>query len=110
MERATTVRAGFAGVLFAGALALGASQASAMPAFDHSIASATQVAQPEQVRWVCGPWRCWWRPNYFYRPYAFWRPRPWWGPRPYWGFYRPHRFWGFYPYHRWGGWRWHRWG
>jgi hypothetical protein len=24
----------------------------------------------EQVRWVCGPYRCGWRPNYYY-----------WGPR-----------------------------
>jgi hypothetical protein len=28
----------------------------------------------EQVRWVCGPYRCWWRPNYYYGYYG-------WGPR-----------------------------
>jgi hypothetical protein len=26
----------------------------------------------ENVRWVCGPYRCWWRPNYYYGWY-----RPW---------------------------------
>jgi hypothetical protein len=38
--------------------------------------SADQVAQVEQARWVCGPFRCWWRPNYYgyyghygYRPF-----------------------------------------
>lgn len=36
------------------------------------------VDQVEQVRWVCGPFRCWWRPNYY----------------PYYGFYRPYRPWG----------------
>ena len=58
----------------------------AMPALDHGLANATQAAQPEQVRWVCGPYRCWWRPG------------PYWGPRPYWGWRRP--YWG----PRWG-WR-----
>jgi hypothetical protein len=43
----------------------------------------------ENVRWVCGPFRCWWRPNY----YAFYGPRPFWGPRrvfwgPRWGMRR----------------------
>jgi hypothetical protein len=32
------------------------------------------VGQAEQVRWVCGPFRCWWRPNWYgyygYNPYS----------------------------------------
>jgi hypothetical protein len=64
-------------------MAFGAGQASAMPALDHGLANA-QGVQTEQVRWVCGPWGCRWRPN-------FWGPRPYWGGgygfyrRPYWG-------------------------
>src|SRR5215470_12077528 len=27
--------------------------------------SADQIGQIEQARWVCGPFRCWWRPNYY---------------------------------------------
>jgi hypothetical protein len=69
-------------------MAFSAGQASAMPALDHGLANA-QGAQAEQVRMVCGPWGCRWRPNY-------------WGPRPYWGggygFYR-RPYWG-------GGWGW----
>jgi hypothetical protein len=110
-------RLNLAAALVAGSVALGVGQASAMPALDHAVIKTAQAAQPEQVRWVCGPWRCFWRPNYFYRPLAFYAPRPYWRPRPYWGFYRPwHRhYWGFYrPWHRhyWGFYRpWHRrWG
>jgi hypothetical protein len=91
-------RLNFAAALLAGGLALGAGQACAMPTFDHALTTTPQAAQPEQVRWVCGPWRCFWRPNYFYRPFAFYGPRPYWRPRPYWGFYRPYRPWGW-------GWR-----
>jgi hypothetical protein len=44
--------------------------------------SADQVGQVEQARWVCGPFRCWWRPNYYgyygaYRPYGYYRPWGW---------------------------------
>jgi hypothetical protein len=63
------------------------SAASAMPVSGLT-ATATPAATVEQVRWVCGPYRCWWRPGPYYRPlYGFW------GPRHYWG------------WHRWG---WHR--
>jgi hypothetical protein len=80
METATKLRMTIAGALFAGTMALGAGQASAMPAIDHGLA-ATQGVQAEQVRWVCNPWgRCWWRPGpRFYGGYGFYRPRPYWG-------------------------------
>src|SRR3954451_11600059 len=85
MEVRMKTRLNLAAALVAGSVALGVGQASAMPAFDHAVIKTTQAAQPEQVRWVCGPWRCFWRPNYFYRPLAFYAPRPYWRPRPYWG-------------------------
>jgi hypothetical protein len=66
----------------------------------------------QDVRWVCGPFRCFWRPNVFiHRPlYGFYRPH-WVWHRPLYGFYRPYRVWhrplfGFYRPHR----VWHRWG
>jgi len=84
-------------------------RASAMPA-NGLVSAANQIADGVQnVRWVCGPYRCWWRPG------PYWGgPYPYWGPRYYgWGWYR-HR-WGPGPYWRgpyWGprpyGWGWHR--
>jgi len=75
-----------------GLVALGASaagSASAMPMLP--------LVQPssniENVRWVCGPFRCFWQPNY----YGYYSP----GPRFYYG--GGPRFYG--------GWRrgWRRW-
>ena len=54
--------------------------AAAMPV--DNIARATQAnANVEQVHWVCGRYRCWWRPNYYYHPRVYVAPRVWWGPR-----------------------------
>lgn len=40
--------------------------------------SADAIGQVEQARWVCGPFRCWWRPNYYgYYGYYGYRHRPW---------------------------------
>jgi hypothetical protein len=82
---------GVALVLGATALALPASTTStaAMPlaGLDDGVVRDGQTAGIDQVRWVCGPYRCHWAPNYYYG----WR-RPYWGPRPYWG-YR-HYGWG----------------
>ena len=53
--------------------------------------SADQVGQVEQARWVCGPFRCFWRPNYYGYGYGYG-----YGYRyPGWRFRHP-------------GWRWHR--
>jgi hypothetical protein len=74
--------------------ALGGS-ASAMPLSGLASVATQRVDTVEQVRWACGPYRCWWRPG------------PYWGG-PYW---RPH--YGYWGWHRWGwrGWGWHRhWG
>lgn len=40
---------------------------------------AASNANVEQVRWVCGPYRCGWRPNYYGYRYHY----------------------GYYPHHRW---------
>jgi hypothetical protein len=69
-----------------GAAALTSGTAAAMPIAN---LNAHQSANVEQVRWVCGPFRCWWRPN-FYGAYDF---------------YGPPRFY----HHPWGWRRWHYW-
>ena len=56
------------GVLVAGG-------ASAMPAFDTSAGGV--AANVETVRWVCGPFRCGWQPNYEPPFYGYgWRRHP----------------------------------
>lgn len=40
------------------------------------------VGSVEQTAWVCGRYRCWWRPNYYaysysYRPYRYRTWRRW---------------------------------
>ncbi len=67
-------------------------EASAMPV-DRLASSTNQIASGVQdVRWVYGPYRRWWRPDpYWGSPY--WGPRyygwgwhrRWWRPAPYWG-------------------------
>ena len=65
--------------------------ASAMPVSDLAAAANELSGDVQNVRWVCGPYRCWWQPNYY--AYRDWGPRyRYWGPRPYayrWG----HRGW-----------------
>ena len=53
-------------------VALASGGASAMP---NGLSSDALASNVEQVRWVCGPYRCWWRPNY----YGYYGPR--WGWR-----------------------------
>jgi hypothetical protein len=74
------------------AAALVAAPASAMPISKLAVAAPAQV---DQVRWVCGPIRCWWRPG----PRFVYGPRVFVGPRAFaWGGPRYGRF------HRWGRW------
>jgi hypothetical protein len=62
--------------------------ASAAPSLGPNLGMAATVQQQtnnlQPVRWVCGPYRCWWGSGpYWAGPY--WRGR-YWGPRPYyWG-------------------------
>lgn len=65
-------------------------KASAMPLNGLTPAVAQSTVSVEKAAWVCGPYRCWWRPG------PYWRPA--WG-----GYCAPRRYWG------WGG-GWHRWG
>ncbi len=69
----------------------GSTMASAMP-----IAPlAAPAANVETVRWICGPYRCFWRPNFY--SYGYYGP-----PRV---FYGGPRFYGGWR----GGWRGRRW-
>jgi hypothetical protein len=81
----TFAKMALAGGLFLGVLAIAENRASAIPLADQSVAAAAAPAQAvEKTRWVCGPYRCWWRPG--------------------WGWYHPWRW------HRWHRWHyWHRW-
>jgi hypothetical protein len=70
---------------------LASGQASAMPA--NGLASAANQAVTsngvQDVRYVCGPYRCWWRPGaYYYGPRYY---NHYVGPRHYWYWHR--RYW-----------------
>lgn len=95
----------------AAALALGAATlllsptAQAIPVDGLAIATARVADGIQNVRLVCGPYRCWWRPNYYaYEPsysYGAYAPSYSYGPRRFYG-YGPGRFYRF-GYRR-GGW------
>jgi hypothetical protein len=63
--------------------------ASAMPANGLAPAATAAAATNgvQDVRYVCGPYRCWWRPGPYYGPryYNYYV-----GPRPYWYWHRRH--------------------
>jgi hypothetical protein len=81
-----------AGGLFLGALASGENRASAMPLADRGVAAVATAAQGvERTRWVCGPYRCWWRPGWGWRRWGWYR----------WGWYHPWRWHRWYDWHRW---------
>ncbi|HXW71626.1 MAG TPA: hypothetical protein VEK34_09310 [Methylocella sp.] len=59
--------------------------ASAMSAIDPGVVTASGTAATiEEARWVCGPYRCWWRPT------PYWAPLHYYGPG--WGWHRWHRW------------------
>jgi hypothetical protein len=71
--------------------------AAAMPVGGLALAANELHPNVENVRWVCGPYRCWWRPGpYWVRPYWA-RPYPYgFYGRPYgyrFGWYGPRRHW-----------------
>jgi hypothetical protein len=70
--------------LTAGAVTVGV--ALAMPLSSPSGASAA-TTDVQDVRWVCGPERCWWRPNYVPAPYY-----GYYAPRPFYGYFGPRRY------------------
>jgi hypothetical protein len=82
------------GLVVLGGAALFGGAASAMPIAP--MTSTNTASNIEQVRWVCGPYRCWWRPNY-YGAYGFYGGPRYYGYGPRWGYHRGwHRGW-----HRW---------
>src|SRR5882757_4431666 len=49
--------------------------ARAMPVDGLATATASVADGIQNVRWVCGPYRCWWRPNYYaYGPGYYYGP------------------------------------
>jgi len=66
---------------------------SAMPASGlASVAAQTADNSLQDVRFVCGPHRCWWGPGpYWVHPYRYWAPHPYWWHMHRWGWRR--RWW-----------------
>ncbi len=96
------VKPALAALLFILAASAFAPEASALPGIDRT--PADQLGPGEKARWVCGPYRCWWRPGYGWGGPGWgggygWR-RPGWG-RHGWGGHG----WG-RPGHGWGGGGW----
>jgi hypothetical protein len=54
--------------------------ASAMPV-SNLAAAAQESSDIQNVRVVCGPFRCWWQPNYYWGPRYHWWYRRWWWHR-----------------------------
>lgn len=77
---AATALALMAGVMVGGTV-------SAMPLGDFANTSNTASSNIQDVRWVCGPNRCWWRPNYVPAPYY-----GYYAPRPFYGYFGPRRY------------------
>ena len=66
-----------AGAVLAGAV-FSTGPAAALPIAGLAPTVTDQTAAVQDVRWVCGPYRCWWRPNFYgYRAYGW--ARPGWG-------------------------------
>jgi len=58
--------------------------ASAMPISGLAPAANALATDVQQAAWVCGPFRCWWRPGWGYGYRRYWGPRPYWGWRRRW--------------------------
>jgi hypothetical protein len=86
MDKLRIATAAFA--ILAGASVMSGS-ASAMPINGQLPVATNTSAEIQQVRWVCGPYRCWWQPG--------------------WGYHGWHRPWGWRGGRGWHrGWGWHR--
>lgn len=59
---------GFAGLALAGSVAQAMPISSAPAA---AILAGQGEAAVQDVRWVCGPYRCWDQPEYYYQPRPF---------------------------------------
>ena len=85
MDKLRIATTAFAIVAGAGLMAGTAGTASAMPINGQLATTAPATTGAQQVRWVCGPYRCWWRPGPVYWGGPGWGPRPGWGWRRGWG-------------------------
>ena len=84
----TKTRTAMAAALALGVATLPLSPAAhAMPVDGLNIAATAIPDGIQNVRWVCGPYRCWWRPSYYAHAPGY--------------YYGPRRFYGF-GYRRWG--------
>ena len=73
--------------LLGGAVAV---PAAAVPIDNFAQASASSGTHLQPVVWVCGPFRCWWRPEaYWGAPYGYWPPA--YGCNPYYNPYCNYR-------------------
>ena len=63
-----------AAVAFAGA-SLAPTVASAHPVAGLNVVKGELSTAAQTVRWVCGPYRCWWRPSYYAPAYGYYAPR-----------------------------------
>jgi hypothetical protein len=81
------LKTAFVGAMFA-AVALASPSGSAMPLSDLGATSKFLSTETQKVVWMCGWYRCWWRPVFVYpAPHLYYRP--YWGwHRPYWGWRR----------------------
>lgn len=100
--KSDTVKAALATLVVIGFSGVEAAPALAFPGVDRGLAAKqSEASGVEKTRWVCGPYRCWWRPNHFYYgggPANYgWSGYGWgggyggwggygygWRPRPYW--------------------------
>jgi hypothetical protein len=77
-----------AAITVLGGVSLMASAPLAMPANGLAAMSKPSSFDVQKVVWLCNPFRCSWRPNYwgFYRGRLVWGPQYYWlNPRYYWG-------------------------
>ena len=77
-------------------LGMALSSGTASAAMPNGLQGVQTPVHTEQVRWVCNPWRCWWRPNYYYGYYGpgygyYGGPR-YYGPGPGYGYYGGPRY------------------
>lgn len=80
------VKLGLSAAALAGSLVLAAPEASAMPVAPAAAASVAPGADLQEVRLICGPYRCFRRFGYYRRPFVRrfygWR-RPFYHRRPF---------------------------
>jgi hypothetical protein len=83
-----SLRKGLVTILILGAASMMASTPRAMPTNGLASISKPFSSEMQKVVWLCSPFRCAWRPNYWglYRGRLVWGPQYYWlNPRYYWG-------------------------